>query len=78
MQATANLEEIEIDFSGISRHQGNKGGPWARRTAAAAADVIRAVLYLLLRAASRRFRGKSAVVPTFAKNLVKSKSVLKS
>src|ERR1700761_2815069 len=67
-QATTDLEWVTIDFSGISRHQGTWGGHWAPpKAAVGTAGVINsAVLYPLLGAASRRFRGKSAVVPVFA------------
>src|SRR5579871_7493 len=38
--ATTDLDWVANDFSGISRHQGNKGGHRPRRTAAGAAGVI--------------------------------------
>lgn len=61
--ASKGLERVTINFSGISRHQGNSEpglgtGPWAMPEAAAgAAGDNLGVLYPVLGATSRRFRG---------------------
>jgi hypothetical protein len=69
----AGFEEVEINFSGISRHQDNSGralslalGLAGGLRLVAAIKQIRASVYLLLGAASRRFGGKSAMKPELA------------
>jgi hypothetical protein len=79
-QAAIDLERITINFSGMSRHQGNSWCPGSdratRRLAAqdyeetkARDEKISGVLYPLLAAASRRFGGNSAVDWVFCRNL---------
>lgn len=60
----SDLEGVTINFSGISRRQETPGGPWAAPEAAAGAAgvIIPAVLYPLLGATSRRFRGTTVAV----------------
>jgi hypothetical protein len=92
-QAAIDLERITINFSGLSRHQGNSWCPGSdratRRLAAqdyeetkARDEKISGVLYPLLGAASRRFSGNSAVdwrgMPQSRRAIRESKTGLES